>query len=444
MIEIPCVFIIMAFSQVEAHVEVEEIVATCEPPGNGAGPFWCYGSPLIFRWKDDVFVSAMETGEDVPLLCNTRWRIFRKHGNEDWVLMAVNDDFNQREPCPLVGFRDGRIFLSVNPSTQPKGTKYGNCDPHLLEFSAKSPRNSGLPSVPAWEGEYVFTDHSYRGIAADGEQGEILLLNIHAQTGEQLWSFRNSKGEWTGNGRIKFPIRSCYPQVCLKDKAGHVMAIGDIVEPKEEWRKYKHEKTGRDWDYVFRRLFYTWNPDVTKRDFSEPVEIENLDETAGHISNLDMWIDKDGKAHILYLKRSVQSELMRERFFPEVPMQVSLEYAVLQEGKIINRDTLFKGGEGASELMPGYSRFHIDANGNLWIMYYCSGKDEDGIQVSENRLLKLFPEKSEKPVSIGFQHPFGSFFTAIQRGGSVPSDVIDIFGPGSKPKELKYARVRIK
>jgi hypothetical protein len=26
----------------------EETVATCLPAGNGAGPLWCYGAPLLF------------------------------------------------------------------------------------------------------------------------------------------------------------------------------------------------------------------------------------------------------------------------------------------------------------------------------------------------------------------------------------------------------------
>ena len=58
-----CIFLVMAFSQITPSVEVEEMVATCASPGNGAGPFWCYGSPLVFRHGDDVFVSAMETLE---------------------------------------------------------------------------------------------------------------------------------------------------------------------------------------------------------------------------------------------------------------------------------------------------------------------------------------------------------------------------------------------
>jgi hypothetical protein len=443
MIAIPCALAMILFSQSSAIVEVEEGVTTCESPGNGAGPFWCYGSPLIVRNGDDVFVSAMETGEDVPLLCNTRWRIFRKHGDDSWEMVQMSEKFNEREPCPLIGFYDGRLFLSVNPSTQPSGTKYGECDPHLLEFSTANPKKPVTPIRPIWDDDTFFTDHSYRGIAVDGEKGEILSLNIHARSSDQFWSFRDASGEWTHHGRITFPIRSCYPQVALKNKAGHILAIGDIVEPNEEWQKYKFEKTGASWDYVFRRLFYSWTPDVTKKGFSEPIEVDELESTSGHILNLDLWIDDEGQAHLLYRKQTVQSTLMRDKFFPDTPITISLEYVVINDGKIIKRKTLFKGGEGASSEIPGYARFHISSNGKLFAVYYCSGKDEDGKAISENRLVQIIPEGDNKSVTIPLQKPFGMFFTAIQRGGSKPSDVIDLYGPGSGT-ELRYVRINMK
>ena len=47
-------------------------------PDNGAGPLWCYGAPLVVRQGERVFVSVMETGEGVPPLSNTRWRLFER------------------------------------------------------------------------------------------------------------------------------------------------------------------------------------------------------------------------------------------------------------------------------------------------------------------------------------------------------------------------------
>src|SRR5207249_5982969 len=123
--------------------EVEEAIATCGSPNNGAGPLWCYGAPLLVRQGESVFASVMEVGPGVPPLCNTRWRLYRR-GPERWELLGHEAAFREREPCPLVA-RGEDLLLSVNPSTQPRGTQYGRCDPHLLQLD---PRDPGRPPQP--------------------------------------------------------------------------------------------------------------------------------------------------------------------------------------------------------------------------------------------------------------------------------------------------------
>lgn len=84
------------------------------------------------------------------------------------------------------------------------------------------------------------------------------------------------------------------PAGALHNRAAHVPAIGDIVEPVEAWRTLKYEKMRRDWDYVFRRLFYTWTADIRQTPFSTPVEIDTVEETCGYILNLDLYVDGSG------------------------------------------------------------------------------------------------------------------------------------------------------
>jgi len=424
-------------------VEAEEVITTCAAPNNGAGPLWCYGAPLIVRVGGDVFASITETGQDVPPLCNTRWRLFRRD-EKSWKLLHYPPAFRNREPCPLVAFADGSLFLSVNPSTQPPGTQYGACEPDALRFSAKEPDREGEPLRPLWADGAIFTDHSYRGIAADGPRGELLLLNIHSRTGEYFWSFRDESGKWAQQGRIAFPIRACYPEVALRNRAAHVLAIGDIVEPNKEWRAYKLAKTNRDWDYAFRRLFYTWTPDIGRSEFASPLELDTVEATAGHISNLDLWIAGDGAAHLLYLKNSIASPLMRNRFFPGQPIVSSLEHVVLKEGKIIARKTLLRGVEGAGSEIPGHARFHATDDGRLFVVYLCSGRTAEGKPLLENRLLQVLPqEKDVRPATIPLKEPFRTFFTAAERGGSKPSRLLDLFGAGRDGTALRYARARI-
>ena len=426
---------------VEPIVEIEEVVATCLPPDNGAGPLWCYGAPVMVRQGDTIYVSVMETGKGVPLLSNTRWRLFRRDAR-GWQLIQQPDGFRHREPCPVVSLGSDRLLLSVNPSTEPPGTKYGRCDPHLLLFDIQ--QISRAPDVlrPPWPKSAHFSDHSYRGIAADSNHGEFLVLNIDATTNAQRWAFGMADGTFPRTGTISFPIRACYPQVAIRDRAAHVMAIGDVVEPNREWQAFKKQQTGREWDYVFRRLFYTETPDIRRTDFAAPVEIDSVDATGGHIANLDLWVDPKGSAHLLYLKTNI-SPVIRDRFFPGRDIATTLEHVELTGCKVARRTTLFSGGEKSSETCQ-YARFHSAADGTLWVIERVSGSRPDGSRFDENRVFAIRPEQARMtPIPLALNTPFSTYFTAAERGGNRPSNVLDLFGIGADGETLRYARVRI-
>lgn len=433
-------FVCQAEPPLAAKVICEETVTVWLPPENGAGPLWCYGSPLLFRDGEDVYASVSETGADVPPLSNTRWALYRRT-RDGWKAVQSDASYRQREPSPLGGFPGSGLLLTTNPSNQPPGTKYGTCDPELLVFTL--PVDSARPKVerPAWPGTPYFTDHSYRGFAVDSERKEALWLNIDAHTSVQNWSFRNAEGLWSSNGGIAFPVRSCYQQVALQNGSAHVLAIGDIVEPIDEWRTFKHDLTGRDWDYVFRRLFYTCTPDIARQDFIPPVEIDSVDSTAGHIANLDLWIGRDGTAHILYLRNTVQTQELRDRFFPGLPILRTLEYTALKDGKITRRETLLAGGEIPSGTDVLYGRFHSTPDGRLWAVYSAQVIGTTGTRFY---LMPVSPDlQRSNKVVFDLKEPLGTFFTATERGGSPPSWTLDLFGNHPKPQTLGYAQVQL-
>jgi len=425
--------------------EVEEVVTRYTGANNGAGPLWCYGSTVIARRGRDVYVSTIETGKDVPLLCNTRWQLWRRSAGK-WRIGQSEKDFRQREPCPIAVFEQGPIFLSANPSTEPPGTKYGRCKPVVLRFDAENlgePAKESAAGGPAWADGAHFTDHSYRGFAADGAAGELLLLNIHAGTGEQYVSYCDGAGKWHQKGKIKFPIRSCYPQVALRAGAGHVMAIGDIVEPVEEWRKLKFEKLNRNWDYVFRRLFYTWTPNIKNANFAVPIEIDTVEETCGHISNLDLYIDKAGAAHLLYLKRPHQFAFIRDKHFPGEDMTVQLEYVIVKAGKVVSKRTLAETPQDSEGIEPSFGRFHIAGDGGLYVIVGGTGRKGDGRAFGNYAGRIVAGSARMEFVRIALEHPFRNFFTNTVRGGSAPSDILDMFGIAEDNPNLRYARVRL-
>lgn len=416
---------------VSVRVEIEEEVYAYVNPENGSGPMWAYGSTEIARAGENVYVCQMETGADVPLLCNTRWRLLRRT-DAGWLCIAEPDRYLQREPCPIAVLGD-TLFLSVNDSTQPPGTKYGACDPHVLRFNFGDGGAVAQTRLsPVWTKPHVFTDHSYRGFAADPDAGRILMLNIDAESSEQNACLMTAAGEVLGGASVSFPIRACYPQVALRGAAAHVLAIGDIVEPVAEWKQYKFDQTQQTWDYVFRILYYTHAPDLSRGGFNAPIEIANADASGGAISNQDLWISPDGDAYILYTEREVASALLRDKFFPGKSIIGSLHLAVVKNGAVAARRVLYAGSESGE---PVGGRFHVAADGTVYAVIYVTGPD------AGNKLIQVHPEPVEPVLTpIPATHPLSSFCLAGVRAGNRPSDTIDMLGP--EGDKMRYMRVR--
>jgi hypothetical protein len=419
-------------------VVLEEVVTSYQAADNGAGPLWCYGSPLVVRQGNEVSVSIIETGKDVPPLCNTRWQLWRRDSS-GWRIASQEADYRQREPCPLVGLKPGELLLSANPSTEPTGTQYGACEPVLIRFADADGGLTTTQEKPVWSGDPHFTDHSYRGLAADAWRGEVILLNIHARTSAEFISHRDSRGIWHARGEIEFPIRAAYPQAALRDGAAHVLAIGDIQEPVPEWCELKAAHLKRQWDYVFRRLFYTYSPDLEGEPFIAPLEIDTVDDTAGHITNLDLHVDANGTAHLLYLKQKHVHAFLRDKYFPGESLSKELAYVVIRSGSVEMRRTLCKPtAEGGFE--PSYARFHVGPQERIYVVAAGPNATEAGTSF-ENR---LFPVDDAADFSkLPLEHPFRTFFTSSPRGGSHPSSELDLFGTAEDSPNLRYSHVRL-
>lgn len=436
----------------QPKVEIEEDVYTYEPADNGAGPMWCAGSTCLVRIGERVFASGLETIPDAEPLNNVRWLLFARD-QDGWRQIAKDESHRTREPCPLACFPDGRLFLSVNPTLTAPDARAGPARPEILQFSAAAPDDPFETLLPVWGGEPAFTEHSYRSFAADGQAGELILLqNIGYDHAE--WAFRDSDGSWSAQGKLVWPwgaqydkpqpIRLCYPNVALKDRAVYFCGVSDIVEPYDEWRAYKKELTGRDWDFDFRRLFFTWCPDITKGEFTEWVEVASRDKTCGWIFPCDLWVAPDGAVHIIWSERALD-ERLRERFFPEEKQRHQLNYAVLRDGKVTSRRTLLEGGEGLSAEIPGRARFHITPDNRLFVFYFVSGSDAEGNPVAEDRLIEIHEDgTSSQPVRVPLENPFTSFFTATPRAGSSPSNVLELLGECRlTQRTIRYARIRL-
>ena len=405
-------------------VEVEEDVYSFEAANNGAGPMWCSGSTCLVRIGEDVFASGLETLKDCKPLNNCRWMLF-KRGSGPWILLKADDTGRTREPSPLAA---------------------------LPEFAVKDLTRVPEHIFPKWEGEPRFTEHSYRSFAADGPSGEFILFqNIDYTHAE--WTFRDREEKWF-NGKLRWPdgkeypkpgpIRVCYPNVMVKNRAVYFCGVSDIVEPYPEWRDFKKQLTGQQWDYDFRRLFFTWCPDITKGGFKEWIEIASRDKTCGWVSPGDLWVGPDGTVHIAWTERALD-ERLREKFFPEARQSHSINYATVRDGKVAVRQNLLIAEEGKSKEVPSAPRFQVTPDNRLFLIYYVHGADAAGKRISENRLMEILPAgKASAAVKIGFDKPFTSYFTATVRAGSPPSNTLELLGyreGGSQT--ISYARVKL-
>ncbi len=432
---------------VSPEVKIEEIAYRYTPANNGADPLWAYGSTVIARWQDDTLISGLETVPGAAPYNNVRCQVYRR-GDDGWSLAWDGDDHLTREPCPAGVFQDGRLILSANPTLgdgpEPDG---GPAQPTLLEFPIGDPTAPPEASLPVWRTDSPFNQHSYRGLAVDCAGQEALLLNINGYIGHD-WAFRDAEGGWSAQGRLGFPYdlatrqinRLCYPQVALANRQAYVMAISDIEEPVDEYRRHKMEQGKNAFLYVFRRLYYTWTPDITTVSFSPWIELANREETAGSVHNEDIWMGADGAAHLLWIESPVEPQL-RDRFFPDVALGVDLVHAVVREGEVVSREVLVHWQEGEPGERVQWARFHATCDGRLYVVYADYQMPTPGRL--ENRLLRLLPEGGASASAlIPLEHPLARFVLAAERAGSVCSDGIDIVG-SFEEGTIRYARVSL-
>lgn len=433
-------------------VEVEEDVYTYTNANNGAGPMWCSGSTSLLRVGRDVFAAGLETVPDANPLNNCCWVLFHRNSN-GWERVRV-DDGRTREPSPLAAFHDGSVFVSANPTLgsgpEPGG---GPARPEVFQFDARELHSPPRLLKPLWQGTPAFSEHSYRSFTADGAAGEFVLFQNIGYTHAE-WTFRDRAGQWSAQGRLKWPwgaeydkpepIRVCYPNVALSGRAVHFFGVSDIVEPYKAWRDFKRELTGQQWDYDFRRLFYTWTPDITKKPFAEWIEIASRDKTCGWVSPGDLWLAPDGDVHLLWTERAID-ERLRAKFFPDAKQSHSLNYAVVRDGKVVRRRTLLESTEARPGLVGSAGRFQVTPDDRLFVVCYVSGAEAGGRSVSENRVTEILPDGSAgAPVRLPLAKPFTSYFTATVRAGSPPSRTLEMLGHrAGGGNTISYARVRL-
>ena len=437
------------------HVEVEDTITPYEPADNGAGPLWCHGSTVIVRHGDEVFATSLETLPDHVPLNNTRWVLHHRPDDGTWSEIH-RDDGRTREPSPIALLGDD-LLVSANPTLAPAGEYAGDAQPAVFRFDTADLEQAPVPELPTWHGDPPFREHSYRSVVADGSTGQVLYMQNEGYEIAHL-SFLH-KDQWAARGVIRWPdsdsgdkpqpLRLCYPNIQLRQDTAHFLGVGDIVEPVEAWREAKKKITGRDWDYVFRRLFYTASQPLSEaaengEPFGAWIELANRDATAGTTRNCDLWVDGQGCVHVMWVEISTD-ERIRNLFFPGVEIRHSLEHACIVDGEIVGRRTLASWSEGDATPKPQLARFHEISPGRAVVLAQFEETDEEDRRSTIYRLAALHDEMCDpiEWIDVPFTRPMaGTFLTSTSRGGSKPSATIDLVGTIDGPA-LVYARVRV-
>ncbi len=438
----------------DLKVAIEEDIYRYEPANNGASPMFGYGMTSVVRSGDDLFASGLETIPGVEGLSNCRWLLFKRYPS-GWKL-EVKDLINlTREPASLAIYDRETVLVSVNPKQADSCVEYCLTHPEILSFDRKNLHFPYQRLIPEWKNNPGFMDHSYRGFATDPKNKELILFQNYMYHHAE-WSFLDRHGRWSASGSIKWPLeayagkevplRLCHSNTAIKDRKVSFFAAADVMEPVEEWKKYKMELTGeKQGEWVFRRLFFGWSDDITKGQFHPWVEIANRDKTGGNIYNRDLWLSPDGRAYLLWTEKAID-ERLRDRFFPSEKQENAILCAIVENGKILRRITVLSSKEGDAEtLVPGTARFHAKPDGRLFVIYYVSGSRADGSKISENRIIEIDKHgRIGKSVVVPLRKPFITFHTANERAGCEPSDWLDIVGgQENKTAMISFASVRI-
>lgn len=435
----------------------ESTIYTTTDPHNGAGPLWGYNASNIARTADAVWVTGLSTVPGLPPLNNTQCKLY-KHTDAGWSLVFTLPGLT-REPCPIGVARGNRLVISTNATLNPPGTPGGGpAQPGIWEYDVDHPEEPPVLSEPRWrQGAQPrsFTEHSYRSMAIDGARGELFLLqNIGDSHAE--WTFRDGRGQWSSQGRIDWPIvqvgdrerplRVAYVVALVSNRAVHLMGVSDVFEPNPEWRRFKSELTGSKWDYVFRRLYYTWTPDVTQAPFRPWVELANHESTAGWIVPGDLWLAPDGTIHAVW-SATLIDERLRDRYFPDQRQRREIGYATLREGRIMKRRRLIGAQEGQPLPYPSSPRLQPTPDGRLFLAFAARGQGPSARSGSSNYVAEIVDGMLRSVVRMPLETPINPYVVATPRLGNAPSYTLDMEGQAEQRGEaltLRHVRVQLR
>lgn len=425
---------------------LEEKISNWHNSPDRTTPLWSRGSPTIVRYGETLYATVMEPVFNAIEPNNLILNVYRRDKNSSWTLMYRDENNLQREPCPVMLSPKGELIITSNPTYLEKCTTgkpaYHSASIPLIYVFDLNQDFPGHPRIiiPKWNKEYPFNAHSYRAGTIDSSTGDYFLMNLYNNCNEkQAWSLLDNMHHTIRTGKIRYPLRSCYQSMALRDNAVHILSVSDIVEPVQEWKDYKYQVTGRSWDYDFRTIYYAYSDDIRSSDFLEPIVIDSSEETCGKAFGLDIFVDEAGRAHLLYTMRNIWHSFMRDKFFPDLPLLSAIKYCIVEKGSVIFRRTIdetsiLKDEQDSSDYTGFFYETESGAPGVVFRR--CNSGDEEranGWYLANN----IHDESMSVQLLPGVEITDG--FNGKRRNGSDLSGSIDIYG--ITKDEIRYVRI---
>lgn len=404
----------------------EQICPTM-PFDNGTQPSWSRGNSTIVRVGTRVFVTNAHVHPRRKPYNRTTLEIWEKEDGGTWNLVFEDTGVYQREPSPIAYIGNNKLAVTANvpaaEHAEDEETMDTDCIPTLYIFDISGPVKRELVMRLPWDrDDYTFWEHSYRGFAYDQKRRNLFLDNIEYDDDRFCYTLLDRDLNCIRCGKLNFPARCCYHTIAIQDGETYLFAIQDIKEPVAQWRDYKRQMTGRQWDYDFRKIYLNYCADIEHADFEPSVLICDRDATCGWMACLDCCFDKNGNMMLLVSGQNVYPSFMRERFFPDVPPESTLELFRFSKGKMIDHQIINRSSDGM--LAYGYNGFfHTAENGDVYLIW-CKNMDVQGDTVSKGTYLSRTDDLSAPPVRL--MDETGCLTGSKTRLGAAPSNAIDI------------------
>jgi hypothetical protein len=428
------------------RITAVENIYQARPTTNGASPFWCFGSStLVAAPNGDLFITSYEKTDEAIPYQNVKWALWKRSPSSGWQKIH-QDDRRTREPSPMVILpNQNTALISTNPTLTAPDVQAGPADPQPLSFKLDSPTTLTRETY-VFPPDHSYCEHTYRSLVADSASNQILEFHQVDFDGTQVWSLRDPSGQWGHPGLIPFPwgadyatpqsIRICYPSVLLHKQAAYYCGVSDIMEPNPAWREAKFKITGVQWDYDFRRLFFTWTPDITTTAFNPWIEVSSRESTCGWILPCDMIVNPDtpNSVTVLWFERALD-ERIRAEFYPNEKQSWSLNTATITAGKVVSTTRLTHMEEPLSGPTARFGRFHQTPDGRRFVLAAIGNPNALATEPEKNQsslsLIELSPDNTVKSThSLGHTVAHQLFFVASPRAGNHLSNTIHVLAQG--------------